>query len=44
MITLDGYFEGPNKGDIDWFLFEEEELQPYILETQMAATHCSSGA
>lgn len=37
MITLDGFFEGPNKGDIDWFLFEEEELEPYILESQMRA-------
>lgn len=37
MVTLDGFFEGPNKGEIDWFLFEEDELQPYILESQMGA-------
>jgi dihydrofolate reductase len=33
MISLDGYFEGPNKGDIDWFVFDDE-LEKYILETQ----------
>jgi dihydrofolate reductase len=33
MISLDGFFEGPNKGDIDWFVFDDE-LEKYILETQ----------
>jgi dihydrofolate reductase len=32
MVTLDGYFEGPNH-DISWFVFEDE-LEKYILETQ----------
>jgi dihydrofolate reductase len=36
MITLDGYFEGPGKGQIDWFRFDEE-LEKYILETQKSA-------
>jgi len=35
MVTVDGYFEGPNK-NIDWFLFDDE-LEKYILETQMSA-------
>jgi dihydrofolate reductase len=33
MISLDGFFEGPNKGDIDWFVFDHE-LEKYILDTQ----------
>jgi dihydrofolate reductase len=33
MLSLDGFFEGPNKGDIDWFVFDDE-LEKYILETQ----------
>jgi dihydrofolate reductase len=33
MLSLDGFFEGPNKGDIDWFLFDDE-LEKYVLETQ----------
>jgi dihydrofolate reductase len=33
MLSLDGFFEGPNKGDIDWFVFDHE-LEQYILETQ----------
>jgi dihydrofolate reductase len=36
MISLDGYFEGPEKGNIDWFRFDDE-LEKYILETQMEA-------
>jgi dihydrofolate reductase len=36
MVTLDGFFEGPNKGQIDWFLFDDE-LEKYIIESQMAA-------
>jgi len=35
MVTVDGYFEGPNRS-IDWFVFDDE-LEKYILETQMAA-------
>ena len=23
MVTLDGFFEGPDKGQIDWFLKEK---------------------
>jgi dihydrofolate reductase len=36
MLSLDGYFEGPEKGGIDWFRFDEE-LEEYIRETQMSA-------
>jgi len=35
MITLDGFFEGPGH-DIAWFVFEDE-IEKYILETQMSA-------
>lgn len=35
MVTVDGYFEGPNR-NIDWFLFDDE-LENYILETQASA-------
>ena len=30
MVTLDGFFEGPNQGQIDWFLFDDE-LEKYII-------------
>jgi dihydrofolate reductase len=33
MLSLDGFFEGPNKGDIDWFVYDDE-LEKYVLETQ----------
>jgi dihydrofolate reductase len=33
MVSLDGFFEGPNKGDIEWFVFDDE-LEKYVLETQ----------
>jgi dihydrofolate reductase len=36
MITVDGYFEGPEKGELDWFRFDDE-LEKYILETQESA-------
>lgn len=36
MLSLDGYFEGPEKGGIDWFRFDED-LEKYILETQESA-------
>jgi dihydrofolate reductase len=36
MLSLDGYFEGPEKGAIDWFRFDED-LEKYILETQESA-------
>jgi dihydrofolate reductase len=36
MLSLDGYFEGPDKGNIDWFRFDED-LERYILETQKSA-------
>ena len=36
MLSLDGYFEGPGKGDIDWFRFDDE-LERYITELQAAA-------
>jgi dihydrofolate reductase len=36
MVTLDGFFEGPNKGQIDWFLFDDE-LEKYIIDSQMSA-------
>src|SRR5690606_18559114 len=35
MVTVDGYFEGPDR-DIGWFLFEDE-LENYIRETQSTA-------
>jgi dihydrofolate reductase len=33
MISLDGFFEGPNKGDIDWFAWDDD-LEKYVLDTQ----------
>jgi dihydrofolate reductase len=36
MLSLDGYFEGPDKGNIDWFRFDDE-LERYILESQQSA-------
>jgi dihydrofolate reductase len=36
MVTLDGFFEGPAKGQIDWFRFDAD-LEKYILETQQSA-------
>ncbi len=36
MVTLDGFFEGPDKGQIDWFLFDDE-LEQYIIDTQRSA-------
>lgn len=36
MLTLDSYVEGPDKGEIDWFRFDED-LERYILDTQLAA-------
>jgi dihydrofolate reductase len=36
MLSLDGYFEGPDKGNIDWFLFDED-LEKYILESHESA-------
>ena len=36
MLSLDGYFEGPEKGGLDWFHFDED-LEEYILETQQSA-------
>jgi len=36
MLSLDGYFEGPEKGGLDWFRFDED-LEKYILETQESA-------
>lgn len=35
MVTVDGFFEGPDR-DIGWFVFEEE-LETYIRETQANA-------
>jgi dihydrofolate reductase len=35
MVTVDGFFEGPNR-NIDWFVFDDE-LEKYILETQVNA-------
>ena len=35
MVTVDGFFEGPDR-DISWFIFEEE-LENYIHETQEKA-------
>jgi dihydrofolate reductase len=35
MVTVDGFFEGPNS-DISWFMFDEE-LEKYIRETQKDA-------
>ena len=32
MVTLDGYFEGPDH-DISWFVFDDE-IERYILDTQ----------
>jgi dihydrofolate reductase len=36
ILTLDGFFEGPHKGQIDWFVFDDE-LEKYITETQKSA-------
>ena len=36
MLSLDGFFEGPNKGDIDWFVFDDE-MERFIVETQLTA-------
>jgi dihydrofolate reductase len=36
MLSLDGFSEGPNKGDLDWFRFDEE-LERYIKESQQLA-------
>src|SRR5215216_422964 len=36
MISLDGFFEGPEKGGLDWFRFDDQ-LEKYILETQLEA-------
>jgi hypothetical protein len=36
MVTVDGFFEGPDR-DISWFVFEEE-LENYIRETQERPT------
>jgi dihydrofolate reductase len=36
MLSLDGFFEGPNKGDIDWFVWEDE-LERFTLDTQLTA-------
>jgi dihydrofolate reductase len=33
MVSIDGYFEGPAPGQIDWFR-ADEELENYIHETQ----------
>jgi dihydrofolate reductase len=33
MLSLDGFFEGPNK-ELDWFVFDEQ-LEKYILDSQM---------
>lgn len=35
MVSLDGFFEGPNR-DIGWFYFDDE-LEKYILDTQKSA-------
>lgn len=35
MVTVDGFFEGPDRA-ISWFVFEEE-LENYIRETQEKA-------
>jgi dihydrofolate reductase len=35
MVTVDGFFEGPDR-DISWFVFEEE-IESYIRETQKNA-------
>jgi hypothetical protein len=31
MVTLDGFFEGPGKRQIDWFLFDDE-LEKYLTD------------
>jgi dihydrofolate reductase len=36
MLSLDGYFEGPEKGNIDWFRFDED-LEKYVLESHESA-------
>jgi dihydrofolate reductase len=35
-ITLEGFFEGPDKWQIDWFRYDNE-LEQYIIETQLSA-------
>jgi dihydrofolate reductase len=36
MLSLDGYFEGPGKGEIDWFRYDDD-LEQYILSNQLSA-------
>ena len=36
MVSLDGYFEGPEQGQIDWFRFDAE-LENFIISTQSMA-------
>lgn len=36
MLSLDGFFEGPKKGEIDWFVFDDE-MEKFIVETQLNA-------
>ena len=36
MLSLDGFFEGPSKGEIEWFVFDDE-LEKFILDTQLNA-------
>jgi dihydrofolate reductase len=33
MLSLDGFFEGPKKGDLDWFVFDDE-MEEWMVETQ----------
>jgi dihydrofolate reductase len=36
MVSLDGYFEGPEPGQLDWFRFDAE-LEKFILEPERTA-------
>lgn len=36
MLSLDGFFEGPTKGEIDWFVFDDE-MEKFIVDTQLNA-------
>lgn len=36
MVTIDGYFEGPKPGELDWFVFDDE-LERYIIDSQKDA-------
>jgi dihydrofolate reductase len=36
MVSLDGYFEGPEPGQLDWFRFDDE-LEKFMLEPQSEA-------